>query len=84
MAVLSKLRELSLPYNCYEVGHTWTPECYEAALSVGFCCLVEGMKIYAPLYLVSIFISCNFITSKLSNNNNALFVLELAHFIIFV
>lgn len=52
MAVLSKLRELSLPYNCYEVGHTWTPECYEAALSVGFCCLIEGMKIYAPLYLV--------------------------------
>lgn len=54
MAVFSKLRELSLPYNCYEVGHTWTPECYEAALQVGFCCLIEGMKIYAPLYLVGI------------------------------
>ncbi|GFV37523.1 transmembrane protein 135 [Trichonephila clavipes] len=53
MAVLSKLRELSLPYNCYEVGHTWDPECYTAALSVGACCLLEGMKIYAPLYLVS-------------------------------
>lgn len=56
MAVLSKLRELSLPYNCYEVGHTWTPECNEAALSVGFYCLVEGMKIYAPLYLVNFFL----------------------------
>ncbi|GFU22360.1 transmembrane protein 135 [Nephila pilipes] len=53
MAVLSKLRELSLPYNCYEVGHTWDPECYTAALSVGACCLFEGMKIYAPLYLVT-------------------------------
>ncbi|XP_055950454.1 transmembrane protein 135-like [Argiope bruennichi] len=53
MAVLSKLRELSLPYNCYEVGHTWDPECYTAALSVGACCLLEGMKIYAPLYLVT-------------------------------
>lgn len=53
MAVLSKLRELSLPYNCYEVGHTWTPECYQAALTVGFCCLIEGMKLYAPLYLIS-------------------------------
>ncbi|XP_015903480.1 transmembrane protein 135 [Parasteatoda tepidariorum] len=53
MAVLSKLRELSLPYNCYEVGHTWTPECYTAALSVGLCCLFEGMKLYAPLYLVT-------------------------------
>ncbi|GFS57493.1 transmembrane protein 135 [Trichonephila inaurata madagascariensis] len=53
MAVLSKLRELSLPYNCYEVGHTWDPECYTAALSVGACCLLEGMKIYAPLYLIS-------------------------------
>ncbi|KFM60938.1 Transmembrane protein 135, partial [Stegodyphus mimosarum] len=53
MAVLSKLRELSLPYNCYEVGHTWTPDCYEAALSVGLCCLLEGMKLYAPLYLIT-------------------------------
>ncbi|GIY16841.1 transmembrane protein 135 [Caerostris darwini] len=53
MAVLSKLRELSLPYNCYEVGHTWDPECYTAALSVGACCLFEGMKLYAPLYLIT-------------------------------
>ncbi|KAG8190011.1 hypothetical protein JTE90_000110 [Oedothorax gibbosus] len=53
MAVLSKLRELSLPYNCYEVGHTWDPECYSAALSVGVSCMIEGMKIYAPLYLIS-------------------------------
>lgn len=53
MAVLSTLRELSLPYNCYEVGHTWSPFCSEAALKIAFDCLKESLKIYTSLYGLS-------------------------------
>ena len=51
MSVFSKP---SLPYSCYEVGHTWTPFCTNAAAGVGLSSFEEGLKIYSSLYIVSI------------------------------
>ncbi|XP_067141054.1 transmembrane protein 135-like [Centruroides vittatus] len=53
MAVLSTLREMSLPYNCYEVGHTWSPFCTDAALKIAFDCMRESLKMYTSLYGLS-------------------------------
>ncbi|EEC18823.1 hypothetical protein IscW_ISCW014476 [Ixodes scapularis] len=56
MALLSKyaqLLEYHLPYNCYEIGHTWTPHCSEASVYVGLNAFKESMKMYLPLYAVS-------------------------------
>ncbi|XP_076373985.1 LOW QUALITY PROTEIN: transmembrane protein 135-like [Tachypleus tridentatus] len=50
---ISYLRELSLPFNCYETGHTWTPSCTDAALTVGATTFREALKIYGSLYVVS-------------------------------
>ncbi|KAK8773169.1 hypothetical protein V5799_012296, partial [Amblyomma americanum] len=53
MSVLSKYAELldyQLPYNCYEIGHTWTPYCAEASVYVGLHAFKESLKIYLPLY----------------------------------
>lgn len=47
MAVLSKI-----PHNCYEIGHTWNPSCWQAALDVSRSALEVSFKIYVPLYLV--------------------------------
>ena len=45
--------EWSVPYNCYEVGHFWTPNCSDAALELLFVAFAESLKIYTPLYLAS-------------------------------
>lgn len=56
-SVLSKFksdlygREWSFPYNCYEVGHGWTPYCTEAAYDVGFAAFKNAMPLYSSLYL---------------------------------
>ncbi len=47
------LPEWSLPYNCYEIGHTWTPSCEEAALDITFTVFTEAIKLYTPVYLFS-------------------------------
>ncbi|KAK8760633.1 hypothetical protein V5799_028100 [Amblyomma americanum] len=57
MSVLSKYAELldyQLPYNCYEIGHTWTPYCAEASVYVGLHAFKESLKIYLPLYAASL------------------------------
>lgn len=57
MTVLSKLkdniygREWSFPYNCYEVGHGWTPYCTSAACDVAFAAFKNALPIYSSLYL---------------------------------
>lgn len=57
MAVLSKLkdsvygRQWSFPYNCYEVGHGWTPYCTDAAFGVGLSAFENSLPLYTSLYL---------------------------------
>ncbi|KAK2879655.1 transmembrane protein 135 [Channa argus] len=48
MAALSKI-----PYNCYEIGHTWDPSCVQSAVVVTRSALEVSFKIYAPLYLIA-------------------------------
>ncbi|XP_041808170.1 transmembrane protein 135 [Chelmon rostratus] len=48
MAALSKI-----PYNCYEIGHTWDPSCVQSAVDVTRSALEVSFKIYAPLYLIA-------------------------------
>ncbi|KAK2828660.1 hypothetical protein Q5P01_019694 [Channa striata] len=48
MAALSKV-----PYNCYEIGHTWDPSCVQSAVVVTRSALEVSFKIYAPLYLIA-------------------------------
>ncbi|XP_076024850.1 transmembrane protein 135 [Genypterus blacodes] len=48
MAALSKI-----PHNCYEIGHTWTPSCAQAAVDVARGALEVSFKIYVPLYLIA-------------------------------
>ncbi|RWS23256.1 transmembrane protein 135-like protein [Leptotrombidium deliense] len=57
--VISKIlmSEYSMPYNCYELGHTWTPYCSRACLDVGYFVFKESFKMYAGLYLTTHFIS---------------------------
>lgn len=42
----------TVPFNCYEIGHTWTPSCTQASCDLGFSSFKEGFKIYATCYLV--------------------------------
>ncbi|KAG7470924.1 hypothetical protein MATL_G00118990 [Megalops atlanticus] len=49
MAALSK----SIPHNCYEIGHTWSPSCTLSTLQVTAGALEVAFKIYAPLYLIA-------------------------------
>ncbi|GBM07510.1 Transmembrane protein 135 [Araneus ventricosus] len=56
MAVLSKIAGISLPFNCYEVVHTWHPDCNTAALFVGASFFREGLKMYFPLYVITLFL----------------------------
>lgn len=55
MSVLSKLitSHNTLPYNCYELGHTWTPNCSEAALDMASIVGQEAFSMYALLYLAT-------------------------------
>ncbi|XP_015793012.1 transmembrane protein 135-like [Tetranychus urticae] len=53
-SIFSKLipfPDISLPFNCYEVGHTWTPFCSQAALDIGGSVFYEGLKMYTGVYL---------------------------------
>jgi len=52
MAVFSK--PVSVDYTCYELGHTWTPSCTMASLSVALDVFREAVKIYGSLYLVCV------------------------------
>lgn len=47
----------SLPFSCYEVGHTWTPYCSNAASDVALACFEEGLKIYSSVYILSSLLS---------------------------
>lgn len=53
--ILSKILndEWSLGYNCYEIGHVWTPSCLHACATVSSIGFTEALKLYAPLYLLS-------------------------------
>lgn len=44
-------REWSFPYNCYEVGHGWTPYCSGAAIDVGTAAFKNALPLYTSLYL---------------------------------
>lgn len=44
----------SFKYNCYEAVHPWTPFCSDSALDLGLTVFGEAVKLYTPLYLVSI------------------------------
>lgn len=56
-SVLSKFRDdlygrtWSFPYNCYEVGHGWTPYCTGAACDVGLAAFKNSLPLYTSLYL---------------------------------
>ncbi|XP_053209282.1 transmembrane protein 135-like [Panonychus citri] len=53
-SILSKLLpfpDMVLQFNCYEVGHTWTPFCSRAALDIGGSVFFEGLKMYTGVYL---------------------------------
>ncbi|XP_039600106.1 transmembrane protein 135 isoform X2 [Polypterus senegalus] len=49
MAAFSK----SIPHNCYEIGHTWSPSCTLSSLQITAGALEASLKIYAPLYLIA-------------------------------
>jgi len=49
--VLSKFE--TLPFNCYELTHTWSPYCSKAAYMVGLDAFREGFKIYVSMFAVS-------------------------------
>ncbi|CAG2109119.1 unnamed protein product [Medioppia subpectinata] len=44
--------EWALPYNCYEIGHTWNPNCDEAALDV--CKFYYTLCSYLPVFVSSL------------------------------
>lgn len=58
-SVLSTLRNRvygrtwSFPYNCYEVGHGWTPFCTDAAWDVGCSVFKNAIPVYSSLYLLT-------------------------------
>ncbi|XP_003219401.1 transmembrane protein 135 [Anolis carolinensis] len=49
MAALSK----SIPHNCYEIGHTWHPDCGRAFVHITQGALAESLRIYGTLYLIA-------------------------------
>ncbi|XP_070605699.1 transmembrane protein 135 [Erythrolamprus reginae] len=49
MAALSK----SIPYSCYEIGHTWHPQCGRAFLDITQGAFGESLRIYGTLYLIA-------------------------------
>lgn len=49
---LSKFLCASVPYNCYEIGHTWTPHCGKACFDVWYNTFTRAVKLYGVLYLV--------------------------------
>lgn len=53
--ILSKIcqQEWSFPYNCYEMAHTWTPNCTEGSLDLALIVFKNGLKMYSGLYVVN-------------------------------
>ena len=41
-----------VPYNCYEVAHTWDPSCTGSAVNLGLDAYEESLKIYTTVYVV--------------------------------
>ncbi|CAL1277509.1 unnamed protein product [Larinioides sclopetarius] len=56
MAVHSKIAELYSLHNCHEVLHPWQPDCNTAALTLGASFFLEGLRIYIPLFVISLFL----------------------------
>ncbi len=56
MTKLSKLvgnaGMITCSYNCYEMAHTWDPNCLRAALILYKDALPFSFRTYAPLYVV--------------------------------
>lgn len=50
---LSKFLCASVPYNCYEIGHTWTPHCVQAWFDVWYNTFTRAVKLYGVLYLAN-------------------------------
>ncbi|CAN7988896.1 unnamed protein product [Ixodes hexagonus] len=57
---LSKFLTASLPYNCYEIGHTWTPHCSQAWLDLWFTTFVRSLRLYGLLYFAGQIVSRRF------------------------
>ena len=54
MGVLSKIfPPIYTTESCAELGHTWDPSCSSAGFGIFKTALVESIKIYTPLFLVS-------------------------------
>ena len=70
-SILSTLQSLILMpewtfrFNCYEIGHTWTPHCSDAALDMGLIVLQQALPMYSGLYLLSHFVSAGSISKLL-------------------
>lgn len=54
---LSKFLCASVPYNCYEIGHTWTPHCSRAWFDVWYNTFTRAVKLYGVLYLAGQLVS---------------------------
>ncbi|GAB6029292.1 hypothetical protein CHUAL_005057 [Chamberlinius hualienensis] len=73
MAGLSKLGYVTLPYNCYEVGHTWSTHCPTAIHMFGFNCFTSGLKVYTIFYLADFLIR----KKKLNKSNIKNFLINI-------
>lgn len=76
---LSKFLLASFPYNCYEIGHTWTPYCSQAWLGIWYDVFVRALKLYGLLYLVGQLLSRRynrraFFSSLKSTLNSSVFI----------
>ncbi|CAG7836621.1 unnamed protein product, partial [Allacma fusca] len=54
----------TLPFNCYELGHTWSPHCSHAAGSLGVNVFSESLKIYTSCYVLSLIATRRFPKSQ--------------------
>ena len=43
----------AVPYTCYELGHTWDPNCFRVFLDSYVTSLKNALAIYIPYYTVS-------------------------------
>lgn len=53
MSVLSKILndDWSTPYNCYELGHVWDPDCFSNGFHFGMTVFIRACQLYTPLYV---------------------------------
>lgn len=74
-SILSTLRdailmpEWTFAFNCYEIGHTWTPHCSDAALELGFLVLEQSVPMYAGLYFLSHIVSLRSLRNLMDKNS---------------